>query len=575
MPSPHRARLMGTRHMAAAGHYLAAQAAFQILEAGGNAIDAGCAGGIALTVLQSEYVGFAGVAPIMIYLAESEEIVTIAGLGRWPMAASIDIFRKKFAGAMPPGVLRSVVPAGPDAWITALRRYGTMSFGDVASAAIRFARDGFPAPRLLCDIIRANEDSYRRWPSNKAIYLADGRPPRPGELFVQADLGRTIQYMVDQEALAKSQGRDAGLQAAHDAFYRDDIAQAIVKHQAECGGWMSAEDLASYRSPIEKPLRTSFRDLEVFGCGPWCQGPMLLQTLNILDGIDLAALGHNTADYIHTLACALNLAFADRHSYFGDPDFVDVPLRGLLDPTYAATRRQLIRMDRAWPEMAPAGTPEEVGARRGSFPGKPEKTAEIAHEELDTSYICVVDRDGNAFSGTPSDGSTSAPVVPGLGIVVSTRGSQNWTDPAHPACVAPGKRPRLTPNPAMAIRGGRTLMPFGSPGNDVQIQAMVQALMNMVVFEMSPQDAIEQPRFASFNYPRSSEPHSYSPGELRLENRFDRGVFEELKRRGHKMESWPDWEYAAGAVCAIVADRETGILEGASDPRRPTGVCGW
>lgn len=575
MPSPHRARTMGTRHLVAAGHYLAAQAAFQILEAGGNAIDAGCAGGIALTVLQSEYVGFAGVAPIMIYLAERDEVVTIAGLGPWPRAATIEKFHEEFDGSIPPGVLRSVVPAGPDAWITALRRFGTMRFGEVAAPAIRFARDGFPAPRLLCDIVAANEEAYRRWPTNEAIYLANGRPPLPGALFVQADLARTMQYMSDQESSASGNGRDAGLQAAHDAFYRGDIAQAIAAHQAEYGGWLSADDLAAYRSPLVPPLKTTFADLDVYACGPWCQGPVLPQTLNILDGMDLAGMGQNSVDYIHTIASAFNLAFADRHAYYGDPDFVDVPIDGLLDRDYASARRALIDMDRAWPEMAPAGDPRARSATMETAADKPTATPDLAREELDTSYICVVDSSGNVFSGTPSDGSAAGPVVPGLGIVVSTRGSQNWTDPDHPACLAPGKRPRLTPNPALAIRDGRWVMPFGSPGNDVQIQAMVQTLLNVVVFGMAPQDAAEQPRFATFNYPRSSEPHSYSPGELRLEGRFAEATAQSLAERGHKIKMWPDWEYTAGAVCTIIADRETGVLEGASDPRRPTGVCGW
>lgn len=338
---------------------------------------------------------------------------------------------------------------------------------------------------------------------------------------------------------------------------------------------MSAEDLAGYRSPIVLLVTATFRDLDIFACGPWCQGPVLPQTLNILNGIDLAAMGQNSADYIHTVAAALNLAFADRHAYYGDPEFVDVPIDGLLDPAYANARRALINNDRAWPEMAPAGDPYTLTATIDGRMNNPTGTAGPVQEELDTSYICVVDGNGNAFSGTPSDGSTSAPVVPGLGIVVSTRGSQNWTDPDHPACVAPGKCPRLTPNPAMAVRDGRWLMPFGSPGNDVQIQAMVQALMNMVIFGMSPQDAVEQPRFASFNYPRSSEPHSYSPGQLRLEGRIADTTARDLAKRGHKLNPWPDWEYAVGAVCTIVADRETGILEGASDPRRPTGVAGW
>ena len=575
MPSPYRARIMGTRHMAAAGHYLAAQAAFQVLEGGGNAVDAGCAGGIALTVLQSEYVGFAGVAPIMIHLAETGEVVTIAGLGPWPKAASLERFHREFGGAIPPGVLRTVVPAGPDAWITALRRYGTMRFGEVAAAAIRFARDGFPAPRLMCDILAGYADNYRRWPDSAAIFLPGGAPPRPGGLFVQADLGRTIQFMADEEASAAGKGRDAGLDAAHAAFYRGDIARAIARHQAENGGWLSREDLAAYRSPVVPPVRARFADTEVYACGPWCQGPALAQTLTLLDGMRLEELGHNSADYIHTVAEALKLVFADRHRYLGDPDFVDVPLEALLDPAYAARRRRMIRPREAWPEMPPAGTPQELGIAAGATPANPAPKPEPARADLDTSYICVVDAAGNAFSATPSDGSSAGPVVPGLGIVPSTRGAQNWTDPAHPACLAPGQRPRLTPNPALAIRAGRWVMPFGSPGNDVQIQAMTQVLMNMLVFGMTPQDAVEQPRFASFSYPRSSEPHSYSPGELRLESRIDAGVADELAGRGHVLKPWKDWEYPAGAVCTIVADRETGMLEGASDPRRPTGVAGW
>ncbi|MDH3701441.1 MAG: gamma-glutamyltransferase family protein [Alphaproteobacteria bacterium] len=571
--SPYRARVMGTRHMAAAGHYLAAQSALQVLEAGGNAVDAGCAGGMALTVLQSEYVGFAGVAPMMIYLAERDEVVTIAGLGPWPKAASLDYFHREHDGAIPPGIMRTVVPAGPDAWITALERFGTMSFGEVAQFAIRFARDGFPAPRLMCDILAGYEDQFRRWPSSEAIYMPGGRLPRPGELFVQADLGRTIQYMADQESAARSAGREAGLAAARDAFYRGDIGLTIARYHAENGGWMTLEDLDAYRSPVLPPLTTEFGDTQVFACGPWCQGPMLAQTLNLLEGIDLGALGHNTADYIHTVTECLKLAFADRHAYYGDPNFIDVPLDRLLDKAYAAERRGLVKANEACPEMPPAGEIEIAGLPRAAGAAPAPRPA--GREELDTSYICVVDKDGNAFSGTPSDGSGAAPVIPGLGIVPSTRGSQNNTDPNHPACLAPGKRPRLTPNPAMAIRDGRWMMPFGSPGNDVQIQAMTQVLMNMLVFGMTPQDAVEAPRFASYSYPRSSAPFSYSPGELRVESRIDASVADDLAARGHVMKPWSDWEYPAGAVCTIVADRETGVMEGGSDPRRPTGVAGW
>lgn len=568
--SPTRARIIGTRHMVAAGHYLAAQAAFQILEAGGNAVDAGVCGGIALGVLQSEYVGFAGVAPIMIRPASTGEVFTISGLGCWPKAASLEAFHQDHGGRIPPGILRTLVPAAPDAWITALERWGTMSFGDVAAAAVRFACDGFPMAELTSRIISAAADNYRRWPSNAEIYLPNGRPPQPGELFVQNDLGRTIQYMIDVEAAAPGD-RAAGLQAARDAFYRGDIAQTLTQYHTANGGWLTLEDLDAFRVGIEAPLQVRFGDAQVYTCGPWCQGPLLAQALRLLDEFDFAALGHNTADYVHVIVEAFKLAYADRHAYVGDPRFVDVPIEGMLEDRYIAARRGLIDPASAAPGMPAQGHPQGASWRGDIAPQPTARPDEIS--QLDTSYISVVDAEGNVFSGTPSDGSAAGPVIPGLGFVASTRGAQSSTDPGLPSVMAPGKRPRLTPNPAIAM-GENWIMPFGSPGNDVQPQAMLQVLLNLTAFGMTPQEAVEQPRFATFSYPRSSDPHSYSPGLLNLEGRCEGAVAAQLKALGHDVEMWPDWEYKAGAVCAIVHDRATGLLEGGSDPRRPTAVVG-
>ncbi len=558
--------------MVAAGHYLAAQAAFQILEAGGNAVDAGVCGGIALGVLQSEYVGFGGVAPIMIRPAATGDVFTISGLGWWPKAASLDLFHRDHDGRIPPGILRTLVPAAPDAWITALERWGTMSFGDVAAAAVRFARDGFPMPVLTSRIIAAAEDNYRRWPGNTDIYLPGGAPPRPGDLFVQSDLARTIKYLIDEEAAAKG-GRGAGLQAARDAFYRGDIARTLARYHSENGGWLTLEDLSEFRVGIEAPLSVRFGDLRVFTCGPWCQGPLLAQTLRLLDGMDLPALGHNSPGYIHMIVEAFKLAYADRHAYVGDPRFVDVPIEGMLDDAYIARRRASIDPCTATPGMPEPGRPDGAGWSGNISPQPTAPADEIS--QLDTSYISVVDAEGTVFSATPSDGSAAGPVVPGLGFVPSTRGAQSSTDPALPSVLAPGKRPRLTPNPAIVQCGDRWVMPFGSPGNDVQPQAMVQFLLNLTAFGMTPQEAVEQPRFATFSYPRSSDPHSYSPGLMNLEGRFDGETATRLRAMGHAVEMWPDWEYKAGAVCAIIHDRETGMMEGGSDPRRPTAVVGW
>ena len=570
----HRPVIMGTRHMVVSGHYLAAHAGFQILEAGGNAIDAGVAAGIALGVLQSDMVNVAGVAPIILYLADRREVITISGLGCWPRAVSTELFRRDYNGRIPEGILRTVVPAAPDAWITALERYGTMGFADVAATAIRFARDGFPMHPFMAGQIRANVDSYRRWPSNAAIYLPGGQPPQPGDVFQQTDLARTLQYMVDEEAHARNRGREAGLQAARDAFYRGDIAATIVQFHRENGGLLTAEDLAEFRVGVEPPVHTTFGEVEVYACGPWCQGPVLLQALTLLEGCDLRAQGHNSLRYIHTVTEAVKLAFADRDRYYGDPRFVQVPMAELLSKAYAERRRALIRENEAWPEMPPAGDPQTLSALATGGRMVPE-ARNAGSPGLDTSYVCVMDRHGNVFSATPSDTSSDTPVVPGTGLCPSSRGSQSWADPNHASCVAPGKRPRLTPNPALALRNGRPFMAFGTPGGDVQAQAMLQAFLNIVLFGMDPQEAVEAPRFASYSFPDSFEPHAYHPGRLNIEGRISQETGAALAALGHKVHWWPQWVWRAGAVCCIVADPITGVLHGGADPRRQSYAVGW
>ena len=558
--------------MISAGHFGAAHAGFCILEAGGNAVDAGVAAGICLGVLQTDIVNFAGVAPIMLWLADRREIVNIDGLGVWPRAANAEVFRSQYGGRMPPGLLRAVVPAAPDAWITVLERYGTMSFGDVARAAIRFARDGFPMHTLMASYIADHADAYRRWPSNAAVYLPGGEPPRVNDIFVQADLARTLQYMADEEQAHAGQGRLAGLAAARAAFYQGDIAHAIARYHGENGGWLTTQDLAEFRVRFETPVQTRFRDLDVYACGPWCQGPVVLETLNILAGLDLAALGHNSPAYIHALAEALKLAFADRHRYYGDPRFVDVPIAQLLSMEFAAERRRRIDMQRAFPGMPPAGVVEGCAATPGKLPAA---TAGDPAPPADTSYVCVIDRHGNAFSATPSDESSDMPIIPGTGLAPSSRGSQSWIDADHPACLAPGKRPRLTPSPGLVMKDGRVFMPYGSPGNDIQPQAMVQALLNIAVFGMDPQSAVEAPRCGTYSYPGSSEPHAYHPRRLNLDGRFPRATGDDLAARGHEVAWWPDLEWRAGAVCAIVRDPQTGVLSAGADPRRPAYALGW
>jgi gamma-glutamyltranspeptidase/glutathione hydrolase len=524
--------------------------------------------------VQPEFVNVAGVAPIIIYSAAENRLFTIPGLGTWPKALDPNYFMKNHGGKIPQGIMRTVVPAAPDAWITALERFGTMSFGEVAKSAIGYARDGFPTYDLMNEVITDHEAEYRLFPTNVDLYLPNGRPPQVGEVFVQKALAATLQHMADQEAAASSRGREAGLAAARDAFYRGDIARAIVKYQKENGGILSADDLANYRSGFDEPVKTTFGDITLYACGPWCQGPSLLQAMNLLDAAELKKFGHNSAGYLHRITEAVKLSFADREAYFGDPRVIDVPIEAMLSPEYAKMRRAMIRPDQAWPEMPPAGDPRKLAAERApsGAPLVPERA--FSAPELDTSHVCCVDKHGNVFAATPSDGSYNAPVIPELGIIPSPRGSQNWGDPNHPSGVAPGKRPRLTPSPAIAIQPGKMKMPFGTPGGDVQTQAMLQVFLNIHLFGMEVQEAIEAPRVASYSYPSSFEPHAYHPGLLNMESRIDKATGEALGKLGHKIGWWPDWTWLAGAVCSVVADQESGVLKGGADPRRPSYALG-
>jgi gamma-glutamyltranspeptidase/glutathione hydrolase len=464
---------------------------------------------------------------------------------------------------MPPGVLRTVVPAAPDAWITALRRHGTLSFGEAARFALRFAEDGFAVYDVLARNIAKTADGYRRWEYNAGIFLPGGKPPAVGRKFVQSDLAKSIRYMIEQERTAASKGREAGLQAAHDAFYRGDIAREITAFQAREGGFLTMEDMAAYRSPVVPPLSVTWRGHRLITCGPWCQGPTLAQALLLVEQAGLDGLAHNSADYIHLIAECLKGAFADREYHVGDPDFVDVPMAEMLSPAHLARRVAAIDPRRAHP-----GMPDRlIGA--GAAPADAPSRAKEPPLEAGTSYVCVVDRWGNAVSATPSDGSWTGPLVPGTGLMVSGRGSQNRVDPAHPAGYAPGKRPRLTPMPAMMELADGGVMPFGTPGNDVQPQAMLQVVLNLLHFGMSPQEAVEAPRVATYAFPSSSAPHDYFPGRLALEGRIAQSVKDDLAARGHLVADWADWTEVAGCVELVRTDPARGLIDAAADPRRP------
>ena len=576
----------GTTHMVSTGHYLATAAGYRILEQGGNAIDAGVAAGIVINVTLPQYTSFGGVAPIIIHHAESGDTREISGLGRWPGEASIDYFRREHGGDMPHGVMRTVTPAAPDAWLTALSRYGTMTFEQVVTPALELAESGFPIPATLHralvssgDNIILDEGDTSQWASTMRIFYPGGRALGIGDLLVQTDLARTFRRLIDAERSGAGPGREAGIRAARALFYQGDIAEEMVAFIRSQGGWLSMDDLAGFAVGVDTPPMIDYRGassasdgIEVYACGPWCQGPTNLHALRILEGCDLRGMGHNSADYIHTVLEALKLAFADRHAYYGDPDFGDVPMAGLLSREYADVRRREIDPHRANPEMPDAGNPWAHQAGNGRAARQPEPVA--GPLSADTSYICAVDRWGNAFSATPSDGFGGAPIVPGLGFMVSARGSQSWLDADHPSSLAPGKRPRLTPNPALAFKDGKPWLPFGTPGGDVQPQSMVQLFLNVAEFGMDVQQAIEAPRASTWSFPNSFWPHAYRPGLVGIESRIAPSVVDELRKRGHDVDVWNEWTPRMGSLCAIEVDRERGALFGGADLRRDAYAMG-
>lgn len=571
----YRPLMTGVQHMVSSGHYLATAAGFRILEQGGNATDAGVAAGIAINVTLPQWTGFGGVAPIIIHDAASGDTVSISGLGRWPRAASIDYFNRQHGGDLPSGVLRTVTPAAADAWLTALRLYGTMTFEQVVTPALEIAEQGFPIPATLQsalartgDSLIGDSDGDGRWPSTAAVFFPGGRRPDVGDIQVQKDLARTFRRLIEVERDHAGQGREAALQAARDFFYKGEIAEEMVSFIQEQGGLLAMEDLAAFSVGVETPPSIDYKGIEVYACGPWCQGPVNLQTLQILEGFDLKGMGHNSTAYAHTVLESLKLAFSDRETYIGDPDFVDVPMGGLLSKSYAAERREAIDPERATTEMPLPGDPWPHMGMPASNGHRRRPDAVAGGLPADTSYACVIDRWGNAFSATPSDSLGTSPIVPGLGFIVSSRGSQTWLDPEHPSALAPGKRPRLTPNPALAMRNGKPLMPFGTPGGDVQPQSMVQLFLNVFEFGMDVQQAVEVPRFSTWSFPNSFWPHAYHPGLVGIEGRMDSQVIGELSRMGHRVETWDDFTPRMGCLCAVKADHERGGLSAGADPRR-------
>jgi gamma-glutamyltranspeptidase/glutathione hydrolase len=574
---------MGTHGMVATEHYLSALIGVQILQRGGNATDAAVAAIFAEGVLNPHMHTLGGEALMLIYTASNGRVRAINGNTAAPACATIDWYRGQGLDLIPAdGLLAAGVPAACGALLTALDQFGTLALAQVLEPALALARDGFPIhPGLIgpSDYLPFSlwhvQDKFKaHYATSAQLYLPEGRLPTVGDVFRNPDLAHTFERLIEAERGASSAGRSAGMQAAYDAFYRGEMARQIVAFSQRQGGLLELDDLAAYATYVEAPISTAYRDCEVYKCAPWSQGPVFLQQLRLLEGYDLTALGHNSADYIHLLTEVGKLAFADREAFYGDPRYIDVPLTELLADTYTSARRALIDPARAALDLRP-GDPR----RERALPDQPAPL--IGREwQLGTVHVAVVDQHRNMVAATPSGAwIADSPIIEGLGFPLGTRMQMFYLDPAHPNALAPGKRPRTTLTPSMALRHGQPFMAFGTMGLDQQDQWTLQVFLNVVDFAMPLQEAIEAPKFSSRHFPSSTYPHVAEPGLLRLEGRVPYAVQRALQAKGHQIAVQPDW--IEGYVVGVQVDAQRGVVFGGADPRGelatllPAYAMGW
>ena len=557
-------RLFGRRGAIACEHYSATLAGIEMLRQGGNAVDAACAAALVEGVVNPQMHTIGGELPILISAPGSAEVVCINGNMAAPGRATPQAFRDRGHNQIPAeGVLAAGVPGALGAIVEALSRFGRLRFQDVAAPATELARNGFPAHAGLIrqhkSGIADNAEKFANWPGTAAIYLPEGRVPREGELLRNPAVANMYGYLSKAEK-ASAGDRKAGLRAVFDAFYRGDVAAEIVRFVKDKGGLLEESDFARFEIPVESSVHISYSGAEIHKCGPWNQGPVLLQSLSILKNFDLRGLEHNSAGYIHLLLEAMKLAFADREQFYGDPLQITVPMDTLLSDAYGAMRAKLI----------------EDKANREIRPGDPFRGCALlpASERLGgaawgpgTVHVTAMDADGLTAAFTPSGGWLRAsPVIPALGFPLSMRLSNCYMEPAnHPNVVAPFKRPRTTISPSLVMKDGKPWLAFGSMGGDQQDQWQLQFLLNRLVFDMPVQEAIEAPKFSSEHFPGFFWPHDFFPNRVRIEPGVGEAVLDALRARGHELDVAPAW--TEGFLCATERNLETGVLEAGCDPR--------
>ena len=623
-----RPELAGTFGMVASTHWLASATGLAVLEHGGNAFDAAVAAGLVLQVVEPHLNGLGGEVPVIAHHAGRGETFVLCGQGTAPAAATPEAFAGLGLDLVPgSGLLAACVPGAFGAWMLLLREYGTLRLRDVMGYAIGYAASGYPlVPAISWGIASVAELFRDHWPSSAEVYLPGGHLPAPGSLFANPALAATYQRILE-EAEAASHDRDEQIEAARRVYYEGFVAETIAAYVASADvmdvtgqphrGLLSYADLAGWHPRLEEPLTYDVGGLTVCKTKPWGQGPVFLQQLALLDGFDLAAMGPGSADYLHTVTECGKLAFADREAWYGDPDFTDVPVKALLSAEYADARRQLAGPE-ASAELRP-GAPEGRAPRLPGFvtgtftangddgsvapsldvpppaprssgldpgigeptmrtsgpdpqadPAGPDPKTASSYRAGDTCHLDVADRFGNMVSATPSGGwLQSSPVIPGLGFCLGTRAQMFTLTPGLPATLAPGKRPRTTLSPSLALRDREPYLAFGTPGGDQQDQWSLLFFLNHLKFGMNLQQAIDFPSFHSAHMPSSFYPRQAQPRVLDVESRVGAPVIEELRRRGHLVNVRPAW--SLGRVSAVA--RRNGVLYAAANPRGMQGYA--
>jgi gamma-glutamyltranspeptidase / glutathione hydrolase len=586
-----RPEIAGTFGVVASTHWLASQVGMAVLERGGNAFDAAVAGAFTLHVAEPHLNGPGGDAPIILHDARKGTQHVVCGQGVSPGAATLETFASLGLDLIPgTGLLPAVVPGAFDAWALLLRDWGTWELPDVLAYAIGYARNGIHiVPRISAMIETMRPMFEREWKTSAAVFLPGGRTPAPGSLFARPALADTYER-VCREAVGAT--REARIDAARNAWYRGFVAEAIdrffrsaeVLDVSGCRnrGLLTGDDLARWSATVENPVGYDYHGHTVPKGGPWSQGPVMLQQLAVLRGIDLGAMDPVGADFVHTVVEAAKLAYADREAYYGDPDFVSVPLDVLLSSSYNADRLGMIGGTASLalrPGVVPgfAAVVDHDAASRaallgGDTSGTGEPTvARLGASSGDTCHLDVIDRHGNMVSATPSAGwLQSSPVIPELGFPLGSRGQMFWLRPGLPNSLAPGKRPRTTLSPSFALRDGKPWMAFGTPGGEQQDQWATTMFLRMVHYNMGIQEAIDLPSFHSEHWPSSFWPRVARPGKVVLEGRYSDTVLAELRARGHEADKGEDWSEGRLSGARIEAD---GQMYAGANPRGMQGYA--